>query len=248
VTPEIEQSLPKYLQVANYIRDQILRGELGPGDAVPSERQIVETWKISRPTATRALAALRSEGLVEGVPGVGTLVRADPVLYRRPQDRYVQMRRTGRIYPPGEYAEIRSAEVVIGPPEVVEALGLEPDAEVICRSRVTHDASGTPVAVTSSWFDASIRDVAPKLLEPSRIVEGTPAYVEQTTGRRIHTAQDRISPRLAIEVELQELQLEAPAAVMVTHHTGWDAEGKPLEFAILVQPTGRWVTYEYNVD
>jgi GntR family transcriptional regulator len=32
---------------------------------VPSERQIAEEWSVSRPTATRALAALRAEELVE---------------------------------------------------------------------------------------------------------------------------------------------------------------------------------------
>lgn len=73
--PEIEQVLPKYLQVADHIRGQIVRGELAPGDEVPSEREIAEQWNVSRPTATRALAALRAEGLVEARQGSGTFVR-----------------------------------------------------------------------------------------------------------------------------------------------------------------------------
>lgn len=49
--PQIEEAQPKYLQIAHYIRDQILRGDLRPGDEVPSERQLAADWKVSRPTA-----------------------------------------------------------------------------------------------------------------------------------------------------------------------------------------------------
>ncbi|GAA2238300.1 hypothetical protein GCM10010104_36680 [Streptomyces indiaensis] len=48
--PQIEEAQPKYLQIAHYIRDQILRGDLRPGDEVPSERQLAADWKVSRPT------------------------------------------------------------------------------------------------------------------------------------------------------------------------------------------------------
>ena len=45
--PELEQALPKYLQIAGHIRDRILRGDLQPGDEVPSERQIAAEWNVS---------------------------------------------------------------------------------------------------------------------------------------------------------------------------------------------------------
>jgi len=94
VSPEIQQVLPKYVQVADHIRDLILRGELRPGDEIPSERRIVEEWRVSRPTATRALAALRAEGLVEARQGSGTFVREQPTLTRRARDRYARGRAT----------------------------------------------------------------------------------------------------------------------------------------------------------
>ena len=71
--PQIEEAQPKYLQIAHYIRDQILRGDLRPGDEVPSERQLAADWKVSRPTAARSLEALSHQGLVEKRQGmVGT--------------------------------------------------------------------------------------------------------------------------------------------------------------------------------
>jgi DNA-binding GntR family transcriptional regulator len=73
--PELEEALPKYLQVANHYRDQILSGSLTAGSEVPSERQLAAEWNISRPTATRALSALRNQGLIESRQGSGSFVR-----------------------------------------------------------------------------------------------------------------------------------------------------------------------------
>src|SRR5215213_5542156 len=42
--PQIQEAPAKYLQIAGYLRDQIIRGDLPPGAEVPSERQIAEEW------------------------------------------------------------------------------------------------------------------------------------------------------------------------------------------------------------
>src|SRR5262245_41543526 len=102
--PELQEVLPKYLQVANHYRDLILSGALHPGDELPSERQLAESWSISRPTATRALAALRNQGLVDSRQGSGTFVRTPVQFHRRARDRYRQSRATGRIYGDNEYS------------------------------------------------------------------------------------------------------------------------------------------------
>ncbi len=62
-------------RIATDLRGRIERGELAPGDRVPSARQIVRQWGVAIATATKAHAALRAAGLVEAVPGVGTVVR-----------------------------------------------------------------------------------------------------------------------------------------------------------------------------
>ena len=94
--PELQEVLPKYLQVANHYRDQIVSGALPPGVEIPSERQLAAEWGISRPTATRALAALRNQGLVEARQGSGTFVREQTQLYRRARD---QVHPQPRVWP-----------------------------------------------------------------------------------------------------------------------------------------------------
>lgn len=67
--------LAPYARVAADIRARIVAGELGPGQRVPSTREITRDWGVAMATATKALSTLRQEGLVEAVRGVGTVVR-----------------------------------------------------------------------------------------------------------------------------------------------------------------------------
>ena len=57
-----------YLRIAAEIRDRITRGELRPGDRVPSTRQITQKWGVAMATATKVIAVLRDEGIVEARP------------------------------------------------------------------------------------------------------------------------------------------------------------------------------------
>ncbi|MEU9126393.1 TetR/AcrR family transcriptional regulator C-terminal domain-containing protein [Streptomyces sp. NPDC048506] len=65
---------PPYLRIVAGIRRRIMDGELGPGDRVPSTRQIAREWGVALATATKALTTLRLEGLVETRPRTGTVV------------------------------------------------------------------------------------------------------------------------------------------------------------------------------
>jgi DNA-binding transcriptional regulator YhcF (GntR family) len=73
-----------YLRIVEDIRRRVGAGELRAGDAVPSARQLMREWGVANATATKALAALRQEGLVVAQPGIGTRVAAGkPVRPRR---------------------------------------------------------------------------------------------------------------------------------------------------------------------
>ena len=76
--PGIERPGPLYQQVAAAIRQAISAGEFPPGSLLPSETQLIERYKVSRPTVRNAIAALRSEGLIEVIHGKGSFVRGTP--------------------------------------------------------------------------------------------------------------------------------------------------------------------------
>ena len=60
---EVSRS-PLYLQVAGSIREAIIAGDLGPGDVLPTERELSESFGVSRASVREALRALQAQGLV----------------------------------------------------------------------------------------------------------------------------------------------------------------------------------------
>src|SRR5499427_8121137 len=65
---------PAYQRIQRAIREQIEAGELKPGDAVASERELARVHRVSLMTARHALAGLEHEGIVERRRGAGTFV------------------------------------------------------------------------------------------------------------------------------------------------------------------------------
>jgi GntR family transcriptional regulator len=245
--PEIQEVLPKYLQIAAYIRDQIARGDLKPGDEVPSERELAETWKVARPTAARALESLRVQGLVESRQGSGTYVRNANAVPRA-RERYERARDLGTMYAPGESVEFLAAELADGPAHVIEALQLPAGSQVIRRVRLLRDTAGQPIELSTSWFAPQLAEQAPGLLEPERLRGGTARYLAGITGREPTYARDQVTARLANAQERRLLDLPRPAAVLVYRLTVYDAEDNPIQFDDATYPPARWVlSQEYSL-
>ena len=72
--------------VAGALRRQIIRGELGQGDALPSESALMEQFGVSRPTLREAFRVLESESLItirRGVHGGARVSAPDPEVAAR---------------------------------------------------------------------------------------------------------------------------------------------------------------------
>src|SRR5919108_3396584 len=69
-------------RIAADLRSRIASGEFGPGDRVPSTRELTRQWGVAMATATRALSLLRDEGVLRSVRGVGTVVANRPAATR----------------------------------------------------------------------------------------------------------------------------------------------------------------------
>ncbi|MER7164463.1 GntR family transcriptional regulator [Micromonospora sp. NPDC000207] len=89
-----------YQQVADVLRAQITSGELRPGQRLPSEAALAQTYGVARLTAREALRMLRGEGLAVSVRGYGVVVR-EPV-ESEPVHADVDDRISGRMPSPRE--------------------------------------------------------------------------------------------------------------------------------------------------
>jgi len=71
---------PVYRQLAAILRARILDGRIAPGHVLPSEKQLEQEFGISRNTSRRAIALLRSDGLVVTVAGRGSYAATEDEL------------------------------------------------------------------------------------------------------------------------------------------------------------------------
>lgn len=66
---------PLYDQIAARIRVGVAAGELRPGQALPSVRQLAARLRVNPATVVQAYRQLASEGFVEMRQGAGTFIR-----------------------------------------------------------------------------------------------------------------------------------------------------------------------------
>ncbi|WP_433659910.1 GntR family transcriptional regulator [Nocardia sp. CA-128927] len=237
--PEIDEVLPKYLRISGYIRDRIERGELVPGDEVPSERELAAQWKVARPTAAKALNTLRQQGIVESRRGSGTYVSERPVL-REQAPQY------GSAYAEHASVTVLEATLLTAPDHVAEVLGLPRGSAVLMRKRLTGNGSRATEVVTS-WFAGELAELAPRLLRAERLPGGTLRYLESVTDRRVSYLRDQLAARLATADERRHLALARPAAVLVYQLTLHAAGGAVIQLDEVVHPPEKWTfQHEYS--
>ena len=81
-----EQS--KHQKIYSDVRNKVQSGELLPGERLPTERELVDLYGVSRPTVAKALSRLQQEGLIERRVGSGSFVRDTSEPDTSAQSRY----------------------------------------------------------------------------------------------------------------------------------------------------------------
>ena len=67
-----DSMIPMYKQIVNLLNEKIEKGELKPGDKLPSEAELMEAYSVSRITIRSAISELEEDGLVIRSRGKGT--------------------------------------------------------------------------------------------------------------------------------------------------------------------------------
>jgi len=150
LSARVPAALPAYQRIQSIIRKRIDSGQLQPGDAVPSERDLTKTHHVSLMTARHALAFLEREGLVERRRGIGTFVAPPKIHFNKLMSYTEQM--AARTLTAG--AKILFAKVVNDENEAAARLSLPPDSNILRIERLRH-AAEEPFALETCYLDAA---------------------------------------------------------------------------------------------
>jgi GntR family transcriptional regulator, histidine utilization repressor len=139
---------PLYLQVKRHILENIGSGRWSAAARVPSENEIVKSFKVSRMTANRALRELRDEGVLVRIAGVGSFVadrhaHAHPLQIRGIAD---EIRDRGHVH----RAEIVSLERVRAVAELADDFCIAPRSELY-RSLIVHFENDRPIQLEDRY-------------------------------------------------------------------------------------------------
>jgi GntR family transcriptional regulator len=216
--------LLKYEQIAEDLRTRIANGEFGPGDLLPSGRDLAEQWGVSRATVVKAYDVLRTDGLVVARQGAGFTVVEIPIA------RPAGGRRAGssRVAGGTPYRRLGLPDRIAPPAHVGDALGLKPGEAALRRMRLVLLDDGSPGTLVTAWFPPAIADLAPRLAMRGPIAEGTTHYVRRSTGRSPVEGVDTTTVRLARDDEARLLGVEQPTAVAAVLHVAYDLGHRPL--------------------
>ncbi len=109
----IESAERLYVKVARRIADMVSSGSIEPGEKLPSERDLAEMLKVSRPTIREAMIALEVSGIIDVRTGSG-------------------------IYVAQASQALSFADAGVGPFEILEMrLLVEPEACALAAERIT---------------------------------------------------------------------------------------------------------------
>lgn len=140
--------VPFYYQLQEILKEEIENGRWRPGELVPSEAALENTFGVSRTVIRKALDILEDDGQVHRVKGKGTFVSEPKFRYEAVAAAAGWQQRTEAT---AELSRlISSARVQVGG-HIGRLLGLSPSDEVFELTMV-HSVKGTPASLTHMFL------------------------------------------------------------------------------------------------
>jgi GntR family transcriptional regulator len=214
---------PRYLSAAKALEEELRNGALDAGDRLPAERELCRRLQVSRVTIRRALAELRSRGLIESAGSRGWFVAATSVGETNVLVGFSDMARARGLHPSS-----RVLESVTRPSTLQEAerLSLAPGAPIFQLRRLRFlDTVAVGLEVTRIPVGA-----APALVGTD--FSQTSLYDELRAAGVIPTRADYDVQAVAADSTQATLLGVAPGApLLCTQAVTFDQSARPIELS-----------------
>ncbi|MGO1055377.1 GntR family transcriptional regulator [Crossiella sp. CA198] len=230
-------------QLAAALRAAIESGSFGPGDKLPSERELAATYDVARNTAREAMRQLAESGLVVAQHGRGVFVRIKPRLMRFGQSRYSKRLRDETGVSPFHAevlmqnrtpnANLTSIERIIPPNFVAERLKVDPNVKSVVRRENWYFADAEPMQIGVTFIPWEIAEGS-ELATGDQLGKGDLYARFEDKGYLITYTREEVTARMPTPDEVRGLMLPDGVPVLVVLHTGLDQGRRPFELTEFV--------------
>lgn len=220
-----ESPLPIYYQLKEKLKEEIEEGHFQAHERLPSERELENSYGISRMTARRALSELEMEGYVYREQGKGSFVA-------EPKFRQALLRLTGftedmhsRGLKPG--SEVLDSTMIQGDSELREKLEANPEENFFRLQRIRL-AEGEPLAIETAVIRYKLCPGIEEIDFNNRSLYET---LQKQFSLNLSSANQTVEATLADEFEAETLEVQTGAPMLATERTTYLSDShQPIEF------------------
>ncbi|HML41253.1 MAG TPA: GntR family transcriptional regulator [Bellilinea sp.] len=215
--------LPLYIQLKQRLMEQIRLGEWKPGEKIPTEEEIQQTFDVSRTTVRQAMREIELEGKITRQPGRGTFV-TQPKFMEGPNAFELELLEFNKKGMQVSWQVIQAGEVS-APEKVAEWLQISQATRVFCLQRLRY-ANELVIGHTDSYVTSEyINQVDLSLAKTA----GTMFYLSRIDLTSC-TAEHFLESLPADREDARILGIERGAPVMVVSRILRNAEDRPFEY------------------
>ena len=229
---------PYYRWLGEILRDDIAQGTYKPGDALPTEHELMRHYNLSSTTVRRAVHDLVREGWIYRKAGRGTFVKRAKLEERLARlTSFAEEMQSRNITP--QFKLVR-AELTVPPYEVRQALKLSAKQQAYLIERV-QIANGEPIAVARGYWCC---EIGARLVEQD--LNRVPLYeiVETALHTPLVEADESISAASADANLARKLGVPRHAPLLVRRRVTYTTEMRPIEFTTTFYRSDQ---YEYKI-
>ncbi len=214
-----DADLPAYLRLRRLLRQRVENGALGPGHALPSERELAEQLSISRVTVRKAIEGLVEDGVLVQRRGAGTFVAERIIKPLSKMTSFTEDLRARGLDPRSVFLERAVSEVT---PEEAMALNLSPGSQVVRLHRLRY-AGDEPLALERSTIPHSL------LKDPNSVVDSLYERLEELGCRPVRALQ-RLRAVNLNTAQAKQLHVTAGSAALLIERRSFLTDGRLVEF------------------
>jgi GntR family transcriptional regulator len=225
---------PLYLQIKAVIQKQIETGELQIGERAASERELSETFNVSRMTARQALKELEQEGYLERVRGRGSFVAVPKV-----QESLLELVSFSEdMQRRGLTASSKVLSVNIQTPErhIASRLEISLSTKVVCLERLRYAASST-----MSYEKSYLPQTLVPNLDKEDLSQSLYHLLLTKYGIRLSTAEQSLEGMTASQQHAKLLEIPVGSVLLKLERVSRDERGTPVEFVQAFYRADRYV-------